>query len=107
MFWSRVLGINGTRINNMLSWSDIKGYDIVFNTIPERIINIGFEKNTNEYPIIIDVASSPYGIGEEMAKKYNLNYHIESSIPSRYAPKSAGIALGNLIIKILEEENIF
>ena len=91
----------------MLSWSDIKGYDIVFNTIPDRIINIGFEKNSNEYPIIIDVASSPYGIGEEMAKKYNLNYHIESSIPSRYAPKAAGIVLGNLIIKILEEENLF
>lgn len=97
-----------------LTWSSLIGYgtlkiprntltikskpDIIFNTIPYQIIDEKFLNWIDNDTVIIDLASFPYGVDEELIKKYNLNYHHELGIPGRYAPQSAGEIIGQTII---------
>ncbi len=104
--WSRLIGFDGLKIKK----TGIKGignkFDIIFNTIPNRIMDAGFAKGVGRGTVIIDLASYPFGIDEELVKKYDLNYRRELSIPGRYAPKSAGEIMGKTIMDILLNRGI-
>lgn len=68
--------------------------DIVINTIPYNIIPE--EAFMCEYvPYILDIASFPYGVNEEIIKKYKdiVNYDLYLGIPSKFAPKEASLIL--------------
>lgn len=107
--WSELVGFKFVKIKNLALKRnmDFSGahYDVIFNTIPYKIINediaIDIDKNT----LIVDLASAPYCMDTDIAQKYNLNYCRELSIPGRYAPKAAGKILGNTIINILKQED--
>ena len=78
-----------------------KRCSIVINTIPYNIIP---EEAliTNNKPYILDIASYPYGINEEIIKKYSdkINYNLYLGIPSKFAPKKAS----EVLLKILMHE---
>ena len=81
-------------------------YDLIFNTIPFWIMDEHFAKSKNSDTIIIDLASRPFGIDEELVNRYHLKYYRELGIPGRYAPQSAGEIIGQTIINninILED----
>lgn len=101
--WCQLIGLKAVKILGNIISSDIleKNYDIVFNTIPYRIIDERFAKNINTDTIIIDLASYPYGMDESIAKKYNLKYYHELGIPGRYAPESAGKIIGEIILNYI------
>ncbi len=71
---------------------------IPYNVIPEEALNL---KNM---PYILDIASFPYGISEDIVKKYKdkINYKLYLGIPSKFAPKEAS----RVLLKILEKEVI-
>lgn len=75
--------------------------DIVINTIPYNIIPEE-ALNTNNKPYILDIASYPYGINEEIIKKHNdkINYKLYLGIPSKFAPKKAS----EILLEILNRE---
>ena len=66
------------------------------NIIPEEALQ------TNNKPYILDIASYPYGISEELVKKYKekLNYNLYLGIPSKFAPKKAS----EILLEILNKE---
>lgn len=77
--------------------------DIVINTVPYNIIPE--EAISCEYvPYILDIASYPYGINEEIIKKYkeNIKYNLYLGIPSKYAPKEASEILLTTIKKVID-----
>lgn len=77
--------------------------DIVINTIPYNVIPE--EAVSNEYvPYILDIASSPFGINQELVKKYNLNYNLYLGIPSKYAPKEASDILLKVLKKVVQNK---
>ena len=97
LVWSSIAGhrtqkIDDGRVRN------INRYDLIFNTIPEHILDDKFARSIPGDTLIIDLASSPFGMDELLAKQYNLKYYRESGIPGRYAPKSAGEIMGQTII---------
>ena len=100
--WSTALGASGFKIDYNAYESALsfwKGeYDIIFNTVPYRIINEESLKSLNKNTLFIDLASSPYCIDEHLADQYSINYHRELGIPGRYAPKAAGEIIGEIII---------
>ena len=100
--WSRVNGINAVKIDNLGDVEDygsrIKKYDIIFNTIPYWVMSERFAERISKKTLIIDLASYPHGIDENLVNKYNLNYHRELGIPGRYAPKTAGEIIGKTIM---------
>ena len=75
--------------------------EIVINTIPSNIIPEE-ALNTKNKPYILDIASYPYGINEEIIKKYNekINYKLYLGIPSKFAPKKAS----EILLKILNRK---
>ena len=107
--WSNIIGYKAIRISDdcVKKLHDLKfDYDIIFNTIPKQVMDEEFISKINNNALIIDLASSPYGIDDSLVKKYKLNYYHEPGIPGRYAPKSAGDIIGKTIINILEQENV-
>lgn len=108
--WSKLIGLNGFKIKisgNMSNLNLINNkYDLIFNTIPFWIMDEHFAKSKNSDTIIIDLASRPFGIDEELVNRYHLKYYRELGIPGRYAPQSAGEIIGQTIINninILED----
>ena len=102
------MGYDAHKMENFKIIENINGekeFDIIFNTIPHNVIQEDFISKINN-SIIIDLASYPYGMDNDLVNKYNVSYYREPSIPSRYAPQSAGEILGETIINILSQENL-
>ena len=77
--------------------------DIVINTIPHNIIPE--EAISCEYvPYILDIASYPYGVNEDIVKKYEnkIKYNLYLGIPSKYAPKEASDILLKTLKKVID-----
>lgn len=73
--------------------------DFVINTAPNNVIkeeNIKYLKDT----YIIDIASYPYGIDEDIDKS-ELNYNLLKALPSQIAPISSGKILLKKINKMI------
>lgn len=79
--------------------------DIVINTIPYNIIP---EKVFScEYvPYILDIASFPYGVNQEIVNKYKdlKTYKLYLGIPSKFAPKTASDILLKTLKKVIDEK---
>ena len=75
--------------------------DIVINTIPLNVIPEEALLTANK-PYILDIASYPYGINEEIIKKYKekINYKLYLGIPSKFAPKKAS----EILLKVLNTQ---
>ena len=103
--WCKLMGFNAIRIKNWGNRSNLElsddNYDVIFNTIPYRIMDESFAKKYNGNTLILDLASYPFGMDEFIAEKYKLKYYREPGIPGRYAPKSAGEIIGETIINNL------
>lgn len=67
---------------------NLQNSDLIINTVPENIIKEEYVKNIKGY--ILDIASYPYGIDQNLVSKYNLNYHLYSGIPAKFDPERAG-----------------
>ena len=101
--WSDLSGFSSENINCGVN---IKKYDLIFNTIPANIFTEEILQSITDKTLIIDISSYPYGISDKLLEKHDLNYYREPSIPGRYAPQSAGEALGKTIINLLERRKL-
>ena len=80
-----------------------KSSDYIINTVPKNIIDEELLKCTSAH--VLDIASAPYGMDKDLSKNY-FNYHLYSSIPSKYAPEEAGKILAKKIIRDQKGKNI-
>ena len=67
--------------------------DVIFNTVPARIIGEAALTRIGQEALLIELASPPYGADPEEAKRMGVSMAIESGLPGRYAPMNAGAAL--------------
>lgn len=74
--------------------------DVIINTIPSNIISENVLKSSMSY-YLLDIASSPYGVDQNLIKKYNVNYKLYLGIPSKFAPQEASKILLNAIKKYI------
>lgn len=81
----------------------VRGYDIVFNTIPALIFNKELLMNTDRNTLIIDLASMPGGVDFESAHRLNTDAVRALSLPGRCSPKTAGEIIKTTIFNIIEE----
>lgn len=63
---------------------------VIFNTVPSRVIGADTLEAMKERPIYIELASLPGGIDAQKARELGFNNIYAPSLPSRYAPRSAG-----------------
>ncbi len=75
----------------------------VFNTAPAPVLNEALLAKTRPDVRVIDLASAPYGVDFEAAKRLGRRAWIEPSLPGRYAPMYAGGVLLEVVEEILKE----
>lgn len=89
------LGYNVIELKNL---DDVLGkMDIIFSTIPYKILDSDRLKKINKDTIIIDLASMPGSIDYETANKLNIKAYLELGIPAKIAPMTASKYLKSVI----------
>lgn len=95
---------NGCRAAKTSEISEIAGeFDIIFNTVPHKVLDFKVLPKTRRDVLIIDLASKPGGVDFELARELGRRTIWALSIPGKVAPESAGNIIKNTLINILEE----
>lgn len=82
--------------------TEYSDFDALINTVPARVIGADELSNLNPECIIIETASSPFGIDFQTAKEKALEVIKASSLPGKVAPKTAGEIIGRSILPIIK-----
>ena len=80
-----------------------KTYDVIFNTVPEKVINASVLSALKPGALVIDLASLPGGVDKEAAEAFGVKTIHALSLPGKVAPKTAGKILCETIRNILSE----
>ncbi|MBE6578079.1 MAG: hypothetical protein E7653_08105 [Ruminococcaceae bacterium] len=109
--YSRLLGCKTLVISNKNDGEKwyaelMKGYDIIFNTVPSWLFDREFLCKADKKMLFIELASAPGGIDICAARELSSNVLWASSLPGKYAPQSAGTLIAECVCDILEEEGV-
>ena len=96
---------NGCKIKEFYKISE--KFNIIINTVPDLVIDRNILENLNNDCLIIDVSSAPYGVDFASAYDFGIKVLQCPSLPGKVAPKTAGKIIGETIIDILKEENLW
>ena len=99
--WAQIYGCKGYHLKDIKM--AVKDKDIIFNTVPHKIITSDILANIKKDCLIIDLASKPGGVDLEAAKKNNIKIEIASALPGKVAPKTSGYMIKETINHILKE----
>ena len=101
---------NGLNIKKLSAEGDmedlIKSTDIIFNTIPERIISNEILLAIPSKTVLIELASPPGGFDPYIASQCEIKLIDGKGLPAKYAPRTAGKILSDTIIQHLRQEEI-
>lgn len=81
-----------------------RGYDIIYNTVPHWLFDRSFLESADPKTFIVDLASVPGGVDICAAKELGSNVLWATSLPGKYAPKSAGELIAACVNRLLWEE---
>ena len=93
----------GYKSKNTEKLRSVRGYDIVFNTVPALLFDKHLLASTDRNTLIIDLASMPGGVDFEAAHKLKLDAVRALSSPGKCAPKTAGKIIETTVFNIIEE----
>ena len=74
-------------------------FDVIINTVPTKIIGIGELSKMQKDCKIIELASAPYGVDFDEARKYGIDVIKAFGLPGKYTPKTAGEIIGKRILQ--------
>ena len=78
--------------------------DILFNTIPDKVVTADVIARFPAHTLIIDLASQPGGVDFRFAEKRGIKALLAPSLPGLVAPKTAGQILANVITQLLQQD---
>lgn len=84
----------------------ISGFDIIVNTVPERVISDEALLRLKKDALIIDTASKPGGLDIIRAQSLGVNVVWALSLPGKVAPCTSGKIICNTVINILKETGV-
>lgn len=85
--------------------SALRHADVVFNTVPARIMGWEELRQMKKDALLIELASLPYGADPALAQQLGVQMAIESGLPGRYAAQEAGGALFAALVRAMERRN--
>jgi len=80
---------------------------VVFNTVPNLVIDKTVLSDSDKECLYIDLASLPGGIDFEAAERFGLKAERALGLPGKYAPKSAACIIKKAIYNSIEDEELF
>ena len=84
----------------------VKNMDVIFNTVPHVIMGREVLEGVGKDAIIIDLASRPYGVSEEVAKSMKVKVKFLPGIPGKVAPRTCAGFMKNVIYSIIVEGEV-
>lgn len=80
---------------------EIGSSDIIINTVPKTVIDDCLVKYINKDAYVLDIASHPYGIDQEVLAEYFIKSKLYLGIPGKVAPKTSGKILTKKIFDVM------
>jgi len=99
--WAEVFGCRALSMEEMEKL--LGSFDIVFNTVPSRILGEEQLKKLKPSCLVMELASLPGGIDASAAGKLGVRYLAAHGLPGKAAPGSAAAVLRDSIYAILRE----
>lgn len=75
--------------------------DAIINTVPKTVIDDCFIKFINKEAYVLDVASFPYGVDQEVLAEFFIKSKLYLGIPGKIAPKTSGKILLKKISNVM------
>lgn len=85
----------------------VEDKDIIFNTVPELILDKSVLTHMKPSTLILDLASAPGGLDRAEAEKLGIRVLQALGLPAKCAPKTAGEIICKTILNIYKEENTY
>lgn len=101
--WIRAYGFATLETKNLNG--NLEHFNLVFNTIPTRVIDETLIKQLPHDCLCVDLASAQ-GIDLEAADRLGLPYVWARALPGRMVPRSAAMILRDTIFNIMKEEGL-
>lgn len=101
MAWIRINGYKAIHTDDLSQ--GIKNKQLVFNTVPARVLNEQVLSNSDRGCLIIDLASKPGGIDFDTANRLGIKTIWALSLPGKISPITAGKIIYDTIINIESE----
>lgn len=87
-------------------YSIIKDADVIVNTVPARVIEGGIIRGGLSGKLFLDLASAPYGFDTKELTDLGAKCMVAPALPTKYAPKSSGYAIGRAVCRLCSELEI-
>lgn len=92
----------------MLAYNELDSYlpqmELVFNTVPAKILTAEYIQHLPASCVIIDLASSPGGTDFSAAEERGLKALLAPGLPGKTAPRTAGKIMADIIPGLIEEK---
>ena len=72
-------------------------WDVLFNTVPSRVITEEILAAMKKDAVIIELASLPGGVDLHGAAKHGIHMITASGLPGKYSPQSAGRIIADTV----------
>ena len=82
------------------------GFDVIFNTVPARVLNHAELAAVGADTLIVDLASKPGGVDMEAARELGRRVIWALSLPGKVAVCTAGEIIADSVLSILYEEGL-
>lgn len=102
--WINTYNYGGAHLDTLSS--RISEFDVIFNTVPSKIITSNVLNNMRSDSLIIDLASKPGGVDMATAKELGIKTIWALSLPGKVAPITAGDIIKQSILNICNELGI-
>ncbi len=80
--------------------------DIIFNTVPERVISPDRLLSMPKSTVLVELASAPGGFDADIAEGCGIKVIKAPGLPGKYAPITAGEAVAKSLLKLLNREGL-
>jgi dipicolinate synthase subunit A len=95
--WIEAYGYNKVELDSLDE--NLGKYEYIFNTIPNIILDEKRLDKVKSECLIIELASSPYGIDFEKAKEKDIKVVIAAALPGKVAPRTAAEYIKKVLVK--------
>ena len=95
---------SGLKTLGYSSLADLRGFDVIFNTVPARVLGSAELAAIGLASLIIDLASKPGGVDMDSARELGCRVIWALSLPGKVAVRTAGEIIADSVLSILREE---
>ncbi len=78
-------------------------FTVIYNTVPELVVDENILKSVSSETLIVDLASAPGGVDFEFAKDCGIKTVQALSLPGKVAPETSAETMAKVIFNVLKE----